>query len=651
LLSADRTWTDQSLQTKGRLRPHEPIVVADFTADGGADSSLGAVLAEAVREDLRESNVVTVLPTSLVHTALRHMGRRSSARLDAATARIVAERSGSRAVIDGTVTQVGSAYIITERVVAAESGDELATYQAAAKGPDGLIPAIDEATRALRRRIGESLRSVRANPPLAQVSTPSIDALRKYQQGVLADEERGDYVEAVADLRDAVTIDTSFAMAWRKLRAALGHARYPDLMLESAAVHAYANSSHLTRPEQLAVEGDYHTWVTGDRAKAADAYEALIAYGLPADDRDLLALTNNLGVIWRRRRQYDKAEFYLRSVLAHERVPQSYAALIDAFETEDKVQAADSLLEDMRRNFPTYYRTLATPGLRLAAAGRLDSAYVLLAPLAKSGPPARRLSALEDLAALQTERGQLGDAGRLRAEHGRLLQSMSAAVDSLSLVLGEAESALTRGDTLAALRSVESFLQHTKLASYPRRDQPYYAVADFFARAGSATHARAIVSLMDTEVKDSVYKRWTLSSRHSVLSEIAITEKDAARAIMERYASDSLPDGPPATSASQLFAGLGRAFQAAGQTDSAIVYFERYLATPLGLTTRLALDANRRPGVELRLAQLYDARHDEARATDHYRRWLELWRNADTELQPRVSVVRHRLAELTRSGR
>jgi hypothetical protein len=47
-----------------------------------------------------------------------------------------------------------------------------------------------------------------------------------------------------------------------------------------------------------------------------------------------------------------------------------------------------------------------------------------------------------------------------------------------------------------------------------------------------------------------------------------------------------------------------------------------------------------------RLGELYEARGDRKRAADYYGKFVDLWKDADPELQPAVTEIRQRLARL-----
>src|SRR2546427_12726611 len=69
--------------------------------------------------------------------------------------------------------------VLTASLIAAADGHVLTALRETADNDAALIGAVDRLSRKLRERIGESLKSIRATPPLEQVTTPSLDALRR----------------------------------------------------------------------------------------------------------------------------------------------------------------------------------------------------------------------------------------------------------------------------------------------------------------------------------------------------------------------------------------------------------------------------------------------------------------------------------------
>jgi hypothetical protein len=158
------------------------------------------------------------------------MRRPVGARLSGDVARQVAQREGVAAIVEGDVATLDSSYLLTVRLRDAATGDELATAQETASDANDLIPAIDRASRTLRGRIGESLKSVRGATPLERATTPSMDALRAFTAGRLAN-ERGQYSEAVALHERGIALDSNFARAYMSLTSCAG--QQPDPVCEA----------------------------------------------------------------------------------------------------------------------------------------------------------------------------------------------------------------------------------------------------------------------------------------------------------------------------------------------------------------------------------------------------------------------------------
>jgi tetratricopeptide (TPR) repeat protein len=82
----------------------------------------------------------------------------------------------------------------------------------------------------------------------------------------------------------------------------------------------------------------------------------------------------------------------------------------------------------------------------------------------------------------------------------------------------------------------------------------------------------------------------------------------------------------------------------AGQPDSAIHYFELYRATPF--LNKQSFEASQRALNHKRLGELYDQKGNVQKAVENYREFLELWKDADASLQPKVAEVRRKLSRL-----
>ena len=234
------------------------MVVADFRSPAG-DSALGPTVAEALRTDLAQSSSLKVLTRASVREILGLMQRPTESVVPFELAREIATREGAKAVLDGEIVRLGQSYVVSSRLVAALDGQELATFRETAANEDELIEALGELSRAVREKAGESLRTIRASSELERVTTPSLPALRKYVEGSALADEAGETERGLALLGEAVTLDTAFAMAWRKIAVMLGNECRDRTRALAAIANAYRHRERLSEKERLLTEGYYYT--------------------------------------------------------------------------------------------------------------------------------------------------------------------------------------------------------------------------------------------------------------------------------------------------------------------------------------------------------------------------------------------------------
>ncbi|HEY2164428.1 MAG TPA: serine/threonine-protein kinase, partial [Gemmatimonadaceae bacterium] len=290
-----------SLLAAGRLKQSEPILLTDFRTTN-VDSTLGRVVSDAVRAGLSGSSAFTLIQPAEIVATLRQMQREPATRIDSTVAREIAQRKNIKAIVDGDVTGVPGGYIVSIRLVRADSGGELASFRETGDGPRGLIDAADKLARQLRARAGESLRRVNATPPLFQATTASLEALRRYSAAVRLNSLGENKSIAVA--REAVALDSTFASAWSLLAATLSNYHGAQSAIDSATTQAYRYRDRLPPVEHDQMVARYFGIGPGrDRDKAIVAYEALLQRG-----DTLPQVLSNLGEMLRSRREFARAE-------------------------------------------------------------------------------------------------------------------------------------------------------------------------------------------------------------------------------------------------------------------------------------------------------------------------------------------------------
>jgi tetratricopeptide (TPR) repeat protein len=223
------------------------------------------------------------------------------------------------------------------------------------------------------------------------------------------------------------------------------------------------------------------------------------------------------------------------------------------------------------------------------------------------------------------------------------------AARSLTDVITEAFiNVVVRDSATLAVRLLDDALRTRPIQILPDITRPYFDVASTYALAGRPDRARDMLNQFTRDVTDTALKRVTEPRYQIALGEVLLAEKKFPEALTAFRRGDSLPDGPAVACTICLSHALARVFEAAGQTDSAIVMYEHFITTPFWNRMEADFDGTWLAQTHLRLARLYEGKGDNEKAVAHYQQFVDLWKNADAELQPRVSAARQRLTVLRR---
>jgi len=295
------TFYFRSRQTTHRLTEKDSIVLAEFTNTTG-DPVFDGTLRQGLSAQLEQSPFLNLLSDERVAQTLALMAQPKDARLTRELAREVCQRTASAASIEGSISSLGSQYVVGLKAVNCRSGDVLANEQATASGKEQVLKALGEATTKMREKLGESLASVQKyDAPAENVTTPSLEALQAYSLGVEALEVKNDRAAAVPLFQRAVSLDPNFAMAY----ARLGTSYYNLGQTARAADNtrkAYDLRERVSEREKFYIVSHYEHYLNGNLEASRKTYE-LWAQTYPRDDIP----PGNLGVIYQNLGDYEKS--------------------------------------------------------------------------------------------------------------------------------------------------------------------------------------------------------------------------------------------------------------------------------------------------------------------------------------------------------
>jgi len=625
-----------TLVAAGKLTARDKVIVAEFD-NRTADSTLGASVTEAFRIDLAQSPVVTVLSSSQVGDALRRMGREPTLRIDARLARDLATRENGKAYVAGEISRVGQGFVLTARLHSTADGAELVAIREDAADDAGILRAIDRLSGRLRERIGESLRTIRAGEPLDRVTTGSLEALRLYSEAV-RQSDLGSWERAVPMLEQAVAIDSTFAMAYRKLAVAFGHTGAGYSRQAAAATSAFRHRARLPELERYQTEAYYYWVVNHDLDKVIAAYRGVLAI-----DPDESTALNNLAIALGQRRDWVESEQLALRALTVDTAPVFYFNAMHAQLAQGKKREAQGTLDAMARVFPgSSPDLLDMQALMRAGEGDYDSARTVYQALSRNPDLSSQVRGREGLMTVARLEGRIAEAKRDREVLAPLHRRQG---DPAAALTAAAEIAATEAFFLnrpGAARGLDEALEQTPLSQLDPLDRPYVWLVFGYATSGQPARARRLWEEYQTSIPEAIRRGEFFSG--VAATRLALAEGQARDAIQEARAWRGRVGCPRCGYFEE-----GLAFDMLNQPDSAVLAFEASISGPRGLRQVNGDSWNLAPATK-RLGELYEGKGNRDKALEYYGRFVDLWREADPELQPAVREVKQRMAKLAGEG-
>jgi eukaryotic-like serine/threonine-protein kinase len=425
-------------------------------------------------------------------------------------------------------------------------------------------------------------------------------------------------------------------MAYRALAIALNNRGVQQPRQQELVAKAYAHRDRLTDVERaLTTAAFYEFGPQPDRKKVIAAYESLLEI-----DPDNTSALNNLSTEYSNRREFAKAEQLLTHGLEVQTgISALYENLVAAQMDQRKFDDAEKTIQRFTKALPQNQFTAAFRGQLSLNRGNIDIPIAIAESLrgARPNDTATQSQQAGRLAQFAFLRGRLNDGLGHRTEvRTRNLRAGNRQA-ALNLALDEPEvDAIFRGQNARALRGVQQALATHPLDSIPLVARPYERIEWIYSLAGRPDLAKLMMAAAERQLpaKDASDAD---KSRHNMAGNIAVAERRYDDAVREYRAMDigycvscALPD-------------IAHSYDLAGNRDSAIAVFARYVEAP---NRSVVTDQYSLAGAHKRLGELYEERGDRAKAASEFTAFVELWKNADPDLQPLVAEVRRRLTRL-----
>jgi predicted Ser/Thr protein kinase len=595
------------------LTDKDTIVLADF-ANATGDAVFDGTLRQGLSVQLEQSPFLSIISDQQIQQTLQMMGQPADAKLTPAIARELCQRTGSAAVLDGSITQIGTQYLLTLKAVNCVSGESLASTEAEASDKGHVLDALGKTASEIRNKLGESLSTVQKfDTPPEQATTPSLEALQAFSLGHKTMVGKGDSAAAVPLFQRATRLDPKFAMAYARLGTSYSNIGETTLGAENTR-KAYELREQVSEPEKFYIESHYYQNVTGDLEKARQVYE-LWTQTYPRDwlpQAPLSVIYNCLG-------QYEKSleeareEFRLNPASG-----EAYAILVLSYLSLNRLEEAWAIAEEAQaKKFDSPYLRVLLYQLAFLQNDAAGMARQVAWAAGKPGVEDVLLAYEADTAAYS---GRLGEAREFswravasaeRAEEKEVAASYEAEAALREALFGNPAEAHQRAAAALALSSGREVQNGATLA---------------LAFAGDAVRAQAPADDLGKRFpEDTIVQFNYLPTIHAQLT---LNHEEAGKAIkaLQPVGSNELGTVGSFYALYPIYV-RGEAYLTAHQGSEAAAEFQKIL-DHRGIVFNEPIGAL----AHLQIGRAYAMQGDTAKAKAAYQDFLTLWKDADPDI-------------------
>jgi tetratricopeptide (TPR) repeat protein len=611
------------------LTDKDTIVLADF-ANATGDRVFDGTLRQGLSVQLEQSPFLSIISDQQIQQTLGQMGQPVDAKLTPAIAREVCQRTASAAVLDGSIAQIGTQYLLTLKAINCESGRTLTSTEAQASDENHVLEALGKLSVELRNKLGESLSTIQKfDTPLEQATTPSLEALKAYSSGIQMISTKGSDA-AIPFFKRAIELDPNFAQAYAYLGIMEQDALEPSLAVDYRR-KAYELRDRTSEAERYWVTASYHEGVTGNLEKTIEACQLWIQAYPRAHDPHVFLAGAVLPVIG----QYERAaEEATEGIRLSPDFPIPYAQRIFAYTALNRFdEAKATYAQALERKV---HNPLIDFGMYNLAFVQNDTAGMAQQVAKMEALPVwgdQMLSLEGDTAAYS---GHLKDARELSR---RAMDTAERAGEKDPLALYSATSGLREvwfGNTDEARRRATLALKRST-----SRDVLYFA-ALALAYSREDARAQALAGDLDKRFPEDTLVQFNYLP--TVRAKLALNKGNVAEAIesleslraaapydlgVSTHAPMDWPPMFPVFVRGEAYLGARQGSEAAAEFQKILDHRGIVLNQPIGALARLGL------------ARAYVLQGNTAKAKVAYQDFLTLWKDSD----PDIPVLQQAQAE------
>jgi len=606
-----------------KLTDKDTIVLADFDNKTG-DPVFDETLRQGLAVELEQSPFLSLISDRTVQQTLALMREPKDARVTSERAQQICERTGSAAVLEGSIAPLGRQFVLGLRAKNCKSGNLLYREQSVAAKREDILNTLSQIARKFRTTVGESLATVeKHSTPLENATTSSLEALREYSTGMKVHFTAAGGAAGIPFFRRAVEIDPQFAMAYANLGFSYSGIGQSVLSAESTD-RAWRLRDRVSERERFFIDFLYNRQVTGNLEKAYQTLESWLQVypraAAPPSPQDLLVgiSTNGTG-------RFERAiEMAQKELADHPDIPIGYGGLAGSYFYVGRFSEAESVLQRAsERKLGNPVHLMMRYNIALLK-GDQDQMNRMVA-LAKGKREAEhRLAHAQALALARS--GRL-DAARMLSNRAVTLALQEG--DDEASACYEAARAVWEavyGNAAGGKASASTALEHSK-----GRDVQY-AAGLALALSGDFSRSEALAGELENRFPEDTFAKFTYAP---VLRAVAALGRGKPADTVERLqiaipyelAANGLIHGHFYLGGMHSTYVRGEALIAVHRYAEAAAEFQKILDHRgiVGLDPIGAL-------AHLKLGRAYALSGDKAKAKSAYEGFLTLWKHADANV-------------------